>query len=73
MSTFGERAVGLDFNPGGNPAVTKVKERFAATIDLLISLQPEDNLDVQRLTEIAITSIQTAQMWTVKAITAPQS
>ena len=31
--TFGERAVGLTFNPGGSPAVNEIKQACAAAID----------------------------------------
>ena len=33
-TTFGEKAVGLTFNPGGDPLVDKVKRLYAEIIDL---------------------------------------
>lgn len=33
--TFGEKAVGLNFNPSGDEKVQKVKELFAQVIDLI--------------------------------------
>ena len=68
--TFGERAVGLTFNPSGHPGVQVVKEAYASLIDLL-NLQRENATDpeAKRLASIAITEAQGAQMWAVKAIT----
>lgn len=68
--TFGQRACGVSFNPGGNPAVAMMKDQFAALVDTLhtnreLNADPE----VKRMLSIAITEIQTAQMWAVKAIT----
>jgi len=69
--TYGEKAVGLTFNPGGNPAVDACKREFAAVIDRMQDLFNEDPQlpEVQRMAEIAITNAQTAQMWAVKALT----
>lgn len=68
--TFGQRAVGLSFNPGGNEEVTKVKQLYADIIDQLDALRNGDaSPEVKRLCSIAITEAQTAQMWAVKAIT----
>lgn len=73
--TFGEKAVGLSFNPSNDPLVQGVKDQFAALID---SLNNQRNaLDVglagskekARMYSVAITEAQTAQMWAVKAIT----
>jgi len=68
--TFGERAVGLTFNPSGNSVVDKIKRRFANAIDVLhdLRLDSGDN-EVKRMLSIAITEAQTAQMWAVKAVT----
>lgn len=68
--SFGEKAVGLSFNPGGNPAVNEIKQRFAHTIDYL-NHQRElaTNGEVKRMLSVAITESQTAQMWAVKAVT----
>lgn len=68
--TFGERAVGLPFNPGNNAAVDSLKRRYASIIDDLDGLRSEINdPEVKRLAAIAITEAQTAQMWAVKAVT----
>lgn len=71
--TFGEKAVGLSFNPGGNPKVESIKQKFAAIIDELEGYRnPENeerNPEVARMLSVAITEAQTAQMWAVKAVT----
>ena len=71
--TFGQKAVGLTFNPGSNWLVSCIKEQFAIVIDTL-NAQREDatrkgNTEVVRMLSIAITDAQTAQMWAVKAVT----
>ena len=68
--TFGEKAVGLTFNPGGNAEVNEIKRRFAEVIDCLHSTRMRSpNAEVTRMLSIAITEAQTAQMWAVKAVT----
>lgn len=71
--TFGEKAVGLTFNPGGNPKVDAIKRDFAAVIDRLederSSLDCVSSAEKQRMLSVAITNAQTAQMWAVKAVT----
>ena len=68
--TFGERAVGLTFNPSGDPTVNDLKVVFAEAIDIChakrdVASDPE----VKRMYSVAITEAQTAQMWAVKAAT----
>ena len=65
--TFGERAVGLNFNPSGDPDVDRVKRLYAEIIDML-AVNHADS-EKSRLYHIAITEAQTAQMWAVKAMT----
>jgi hypothetical protein len=68
--TFGEKAVGLTFNPSNNPEVDACKRWFAAVIDQMNSLRmTSDSPEVKRMASVAITEAQTAQMWAVKAIT----
>lgn len=73
--TFGEKAVGLKFNPGGNSKVDDLKQRYAALIDFhneaIADEQNEEHPDgeVIRLHKIAITELQGTQMWSVKAAT----
>jgi predicted DNA-binding protein (UPF0251 family) len=68
--TFGEKAVGLTFNPSGDPLVNAIKQQFAIAIDEMnaLRLRSESN-DQKRLASIAITELQGAQMWAVKAAT----
>lgn len=68
--TFGEKAVGLTFNPSQDENVQQIKERYAATIDHLNDLRnaTEDG-EQKRLLSVAITEAQGAQMWAVKAVT----
>jgi hypothetical protein len=68
--SFGEKAVGLTFNPSGDENVERCKRAFASIIDNLNDLRESThNSEIKRLTSVAITEAQTAQMWAVKAIT----
>jgi hypothetical protein len=68
--TFGEKAVGLTFNPSGDSAVNTVKQMFAEVIDEMNKLRGQaSDGEVKRMFSVAITEAQGAQMWAVKAIT----
>lgn len=67
--TFGEKAVGLTFNPSGDEKVLKAKQLCAELIDLLNNVRGDNRNEQSRLCSIAITDIQGAQMWAVKALT----
>ena len=69
--TFGQKAVGLTFNPSGDPNVHDCKLAFAQIIDQMHELQlaSDDDPEVGRMCAVAITYAQTAQMWAVKALT----
>lgn len=71
--TFGQKSVGLTFNPGGNEKVESIKRRFADLIDELESYRNPENAErhpeVSRMLSIAITECQSAQMWAVKGVT----
>lgn len=71
--TFGEKMVGLTFNPSNDLQVQKVKAGFAAIIDDLNDqrkIASEAGNDIKaRFFECAIESAVTAQMYAVKAIT----
>lgn len=69
--TFGQKAVGLSFNPSNDDAVSKCKQGFADLIDQLNDLRNdcEATGEQRRLASIAITEAQGAQMWAVKALT----
>jgi len=76
--TFGERLVGLTFNPSGDLKVQKAKELCAELADLLVNhLNNDDNklstsnddLLRKRLAEHALGEILNAQMNVVKVLT----
>ena len=66
--TYGEKAVGLTFNPSGDATVLRLKQLFAEAIDIL---QPITGADGEKgiLAIEAVRQAQTAQMWAVKAVT----
>lgn len=69
--TYGQKAVGLTFNPSGDDAVARCKQLFADAIDQMNELRANagHSPDQARLASIAITEAQGAQMWAVKALT----
>jgi len=68
--TFGQKAVGLKFNPGGSIIVNACKQNFADEIDRMHNIRSKtESPEKRRLASIAITELQAAQMWAVKAIT----
>lgn len=67
--TFGQRACGVSFNPGGREDVDLIKRKFADVVDLLNEHRFDATPEVARMLSIAITETQTAQMWAVKAVT----
>lgn len=68
--SFGEKAVGMTFNPGGHPLVNSINRLAADYIDHLNNARnfTTDN-EVKRMLSVAITEAQTSQMWAVKAVT----
>lgn len=70
QQTFGERAVGLAFNPSGSDLVTRCKRNYAISIDAMNDLRNRTHdPEVKRMASVAITEAQSAQMWAVKALT----
>lgn len=69
--TFGEKAVGLTFNPSGDPKVLKVKQLYAEIIDLLTDGDLDNGATglKGRIMGRAINDAMGAQMWAVKGIT----
>ena len=73
--TFGERAVGLSFNPSGDSKVNELKTVAARFIDICCEAREAANQkegrggEIARMYSLAITEAQTAQMWAVKAAT----
>jgi hypothetical protein len=70
QATFGERACGVAFNPGGDEMVHKLKTKYAELVDVLNDVRNDNNNpEIARMLSIAITEAQTSQMWAVKAVT----
>jgi len=68
--TFGQKAVGLAFNPSGDDAVTQCKQEFADIIDRMNDLRICSlSCEVKCMADFAIADAQSAQMWAVKALT----
>lgn len=70
--SYWEKAVGLYFNPSGDPGVQKIKELYTEIIDIMDNKRHEDHehgAEHKRLASVAITEAQTAQMRAVKALT----
>lgn len=72
--TFGEKAVGLTFNPSNGTEVgdhvESIKKSAADFIDICNNLRESStNNEEKRMYSVAITEAQTAQMWAVKAVT----
>ncbi len=68
--SYGQKAVGVSFNPSGDPEVNKVKQSVADVIDHMQALRTStESSEVKRLASVAITELQAAQMWAVKALT----
>lgn len=67
--TYGQKAVGLNFNPSNDPTVQKIKTLYAEIIDTINAMPCNTPSERARLIKIAITEAQTAQMWAVKAAT----
>lgn len=68
--TFGQESVRLDFNPGANPEVNKIKQMYADIIDYCeVERQKAGVSKKGRDYSVAITQAETACMWTVRALT----
>lgn len=68
--TYGQRAVGLKFNPSSLNEVDSIKKIYADAIDMLNDLrEATSDGERKRLYSVAITETQTAQMWAVKGMT----
>ena len=68
--TFGEKAVGINFNPSQDSLVDRIKQQSGNLIDTINELRSTtESGEVKRMCSVAITEAQTAQMWGVKAAT----
>ena len=71
--TIGEQIIGIDFNPGGNPDVTRIKQLAAEMVDILEKEResrafPASTLK-QKLIDAAVFAILQGQMMAVKVVT----
>lgn len=69
--SYGQKTVGLSFNPSGDDSVARCKQMYADIIDQMDVYRhlPTASPEAKRLASIAITEAQAAQMWAVKALT----
>jgi len=68
--TYGEKAVGLTFNPSNDPKVQEIKELYAKIIDILAEEKSKPCTEQKTsMFDIAIMQAMDAQMWAVKGIT----
>jgi len=72
--TFGEKAVGITFNPGNHEGVESIKRNAAKLIDDIYDREliptPEVRIGERiAMAKLAIRAIQEGQMWAVKALT----
>lgn len=68
--TYGEKAVGITFNPANSDEVHQLKSAYATLIDgLNDDREKATDPEVKRMLSVAITEAQTSQMWAVKAVT----
>lgn len=67
----GEYRVGINFNPSGDSAVDFIKAKAASLINDIDGIHNEvgDPDEIARLKELAMTAVEEAAMWAVKAVT----
>ena len=72
MTTLGEYRVRITFNPGKDPVVDAIKRAAADLIDLVSDIATTADAtgsEVNRLKALAMTCVEEAAMWAVKAAT----
>lgn len=67
--TEGQYRVGVTFNPSGNDKVALIKSMAAALIDELAPIAADREHPGARCAAVAMTEIEGAAMWAVKAVT----
>lgn len=68
--SIAERRAGVSFNPSNIPTVDVIKHKAAELIQIYQNVQNDsEDGEVKRMAAIAITELQTSQMWAVKAVT----
>lgn len=66
--TFGEKIVGVDFNPAGDTKVKRLKEIFAEAVDIISDGEPVTTVG-GIFYDTAVSQILLAQMASVKSVT----
>lgn len=70
LLSYGEKAVGLTFNPSADANVEKIKRLYAEIIDRMNDWRTgSTSTEASRLASIAITEAQASQMFAVKSFT----
>lgn len=68
--SLSERRAGVSFNPSNIVTVDVVKQKVADLIQIYQNIQNDsEDGEVKRMAAVAITELQTSQMWAVKAVT----
>lgn len=71
--TFGQKAMGVSFNPSKNPEIDRIKQKYAEIADILNDFRNDKNPSLsaenKRQASVAITELQTSKMWAIGAIT----
>lgn len=67
--TEGEYRVGKSFNPSASTAVDAIKAKAAELIDFLAPIAADRQHPGARCAAVAMTEIESAAMWAVKAVT----
>lgn len=75
--SLGESRVRTSFNPAQDGTVDRIKQKSAELINLISSIEDGTNMknpaEVGRLKSLAMTSIEEAAMWGVKAATSDRA
>jgi hypothetical protein len=68
--TLAERRAGVSFNPSNIATVDVIKKKTAELLQVYQNIQSDsEDGEVKRMAAVAITELQTSQMWGVKATT----
>jgi hypothetical protein len=70
--TLGQRRVRVAFNPGRINEVDKIKAKAAEFIDFCYEMQGRATNEEARVWALAMTAMEEAAMWAVKAMTTPE-
>lgn len=69
-NTYGKKLIRTEFNPSGSPGVDAIKHAIAEAIDALLVVKCNRAGEPRtRAASIAVTKLEDAAMWAVKAVT----